>query len=196
MNISGTVTTINSVVQPEEEEQEWKCGRTIVGEGVVGKITSSAVSETGMQTHFLSKPMNPLFNKLNMVKKYYAELPETLKNFVNLYYDQLDYNQFCIDFTASWTSMFPGTDGRHALWIEHIVRFLCTKINWPGHEKSMYVQDLPLVERVKLVDYLGFEIGVHQGQGNDNLLGIYKLYFQEIDRQAKSRIHISNAANK
>jgi len=99
--------------------------------------------------------------------------PKTLKNFVKEYYRLCDYSELVNKFRETHVL---GQDRRHELFITHIKKFLNTIMLY-ADGYSVLVKKLPLPEILRLVDYLGYEIGLAgHGHGNDSLLSIFKKY--------------------
>lgn len=103
------------------------------------------------------------------------KFPPTLKKFIEMYYEQCDYPKLVADFAHYQQSLKTPIDLRHSLWVTHIRQFLKTKMIYPDGQVFI-VKNLPEKEILRLVDYLGYEIGLGVGHGNDKLIDIYKQY--------------------
>ena len=116
---------------------------------------------------------------LKSLNEYYKSMPENLKKFCNQFLDQLDYNNFTIKFAKKWGK---GRDGRHTFFKELIRILLNTTMQWPNDNlPDMKVKDLPPDDKDMVIDYVGFLIGLPQGQGNDSLIRLYHKYKQSWD---------------
>lgn len=106
---------------------------------------------------------------------HYENYPKTLTTFCKLFLDKLDYNQFTLDKSKDWKT---GLDGRHHLWMSLIFRILQTTMAWPSDDSipDHKVYNLPKDDYCMIIDYVGYLIGLPQGQGNDSLIAIYKKY--------------------
>lgn len=104
----------------------------------------------------------------------YQSIDPKMRTFVDLYYQQRPYPVFCRQFQTAWSKSHPGQDGRMALWQAHIQEFLDVTMAWPDRPDCR-VRDLPDDDKDVLIDYLGYEIGLHRGQGNTALIDVYQL---------------------
>jgi len=116
---------------------------------------------------------------LKSLNKYYESMPENLKKFCNQFLDEIDYNNFTISFSQKWPK---NTDGRYSLFQELIRILLNTTMTWP-HDNipDMKVKDLPDDDKDMVIDYVGYLIGLPQGQGNDSLIRLYHKFKQSWD---------------
>lgn len=110
---------------------------------------------------------------LIQVNKYYSSIPINLKKFCNQFLDDLDYNMFVTKFSQSESK----NKHRHALFQNLLKILLTTTMTWPDDNiPDMKVNDLPEEDKWMVIDYVGFLIGLPQGQGNDSLIFIYQKY--------------------
>jgi hypothetical protein len=104
----------------------------------------------------------------------YQAIDPKMRTFVDLYYQKRPYPVFCRQFQTAWSKSHPGQDGRMALWQAHIQEFLHVTMTWPDDRPDCHVSDLPTEDKEVLIDYLGYEIGLHRGQGNTSLIDVYQ----------------------
>lgn len=116
---------------------------------------------------------------LQSLNQYYKSMPKNLKKFCNQFLDDLDYNTFTIRFAKSWPK---NTDGRYTLFQELIRILLNTTMTWPNDNiPDMKVKELPPDDKDMVIDYVGYLIGLPQGQGNDSLIRLYHKYKESWD---------------
>lgn len=132
-----------------------------------------------------NKCSNILFSKktntnsiyLKKLENYYNNIiPSTCKHLCNTILDNLDYNNFCINFSKNWPIGKEG--GFITLWNKLIQIVLNTTITWPDDKSisPIKISELPTEDKEMIIDYIGYLIGIPQGQGH-SLIKIYKKYY-------------------
>tara|TARA_B100000900_G_scaffold283026_1_gene242376 strand:- start:993 stop:1418 length:426 start_codon:yes stop_codon:yes gene_type:complete len=110
-------------------------------------------------------------------KHYTDNFHPYMMKFVNMYYDLYPYSNLINKFKNLQKTFEEPTDFRHILCRYHINHFLNTNMVWPEeNNRTMLVKDLPKDEIEKMIDYLGYCIGLSRINAAESLISIYHMY--------------------
>ena len=110
-------------------------------------------------------------------KHYKDDFHPYMMKFVNMYYDLYPYSNLINKFKEFQKTLKKPTDLRHILFIYHINHFLNTNMVWPEeNNRTMLIKDLPKNEIEKMIDYLGYCIGLSRVNAAESLISIYHMY--------------------